>query len=349
MINLISSQLQQRGLAPDWLTRLGIQQQLARRLMAPDARQAQARHEQFRHVIERAGTGPLNARVTSQQASRDDLLPHNYDLISGTHGLHGCHLFDDQTDNLAQAEHAMLALIVDRARIRDRQRILDLGCGRGALSLWIAQRYPNVQIQAVAQTRTQHAAVQTRARELGLDNITVHNCPITQFVPEVGNFDRILCFEQLGRIRNLQALFATLASWLYDHGRLFVQMYAHKFLAYRLTDDPLGDWLARDYFGGSNMPSENLFAHFQQDLVLKDSWWLSGHHYRRTALSWLSHTDHYRAAILDRLGSEHAGAAQRQLEQWRYTCLALASLFGYGGGDQWGVGHYLMTPRRALA
>lgn len=342
-------ELCERGLVPDWLARAGMRRLIAQRLAAPEATDPEKHESQRRAFIERASSGPIAQHTADANAQHYELPPAFFEQVLGAHLKYSGCLFEHGNTDLDTAEHAMLALTAERARVRDGQRILDLGCGWGSFSLWAARRFPNATILAVSNSRTQRDWITARAAERELTNLTVETCDINRFDPGERAFDRIVSIEMFEHMRNYQALFERCASWLDDHGRLFVHVFAHRHLAYRFTDDSSNDWMARYFFTGGVMPSENLFARFQQDLLLRDSWWLSGAHYRDTANAWLARMDAAREPVMAIMRETYgAGDAHRWFNRWRMFFMAVAELFGTRKGNEWGIGHYLFTPRRAL-
>lgn len=341
-------ELCERGLVPDGMMRAGMRRLIAARLKTPEARDAERRSAHMRALIARASSGPIAQHTDDANAQHYELPPAFFREVLGRHLKYSGCLFEPGIDNLDQAEHAMLALYAERARLRDGLRILDLGCGWGSLALWAARRYPRSQVLAVSNSSAQREHIEAVAAQDGLGNLSVQTCDINRFDPGENRFDRILSVEMFEHMRNYQELLARIAGWLDEDGRLFVQVFAHKHLAYTFDDDGDYDWMARHFFTGGIMPSENLFAHFQQDLLLRDSWWLSGNHYRDTANAWLARLDAARERIeslFDRTYGEKE--AERWLNRWRMFFMAVAELFGYADGNEWGIGHYLFTPRRA--
>ncbi len=331
----------ERGLMPDRIIRAGMRRRIANRIASRLAHDPEHRSAQLRAFIERASTGPITPHSTAK-AGHHELPAAFFSRVLGAHMKYSGCLFEPGIDNLNQAEHAMLALYAERARLRDGLKILDLGCGWGAFALWAAKRYPRASIHAVAEAEVQRQYLSAVATERGLDNLTVATGDINGFDPGAAVFDRIVSVEVFEHLRNYRALFARIARWLRPDGRLFAHVFAHPQFAYTLADN---DGLARHFFTGI-MPSENLFARFQNDLVLRDAWWLSGTHYRDTAQAWLARLDTARDPI-ERLFADTYGPAdaRRWVQRLRLFFMAIAELFGYRQGHEWGIAHYLFGPR----
>jgi cyclopropane-fatty-acyl-phospholipid synthase len=335
---------------PDWLIRVMMRRLIGKYLSARQRSDAEDHNETSKSVLEHASSGPLAGRNNPSSAWDDELPPACYEKILGPRMHAGSCLFEPGIRALEQAEHAMLALIADRARIRDGQSILELGCGWGAFSLWAAQRFPHATLHAVANAPTQTQWLTARAREHGLANLSVETCAISRFDPGTTGFDRIVSIETIEAVRNIRELLGRCARWLDDHGRLFVQMVAHRYLDYRPPEEAKNDWLPRAIRAREIIPSASLLAFFQQDLLLRDHWWLAGSHYRDTANAWLARLDAARDQLVPMLTQTYGEAeARREFARWRLCCLATAELFGYRHGHEWGIGQYLFSPRQALA
>ena len=254
----------------------------------------------------------------------------------------GC-LWPDGVDDLAAAEEAMLALTCERAGLEDGMRVLDLGCGWGSLSLFIAERYPGCRITAMSNSRTQGEHIRAACSAAGLGGVTPVTADIAAYDPEL-RFDRILSVEMFEHVRDYRRLFARLRSWLEPDGRVFVHVFSHARYAYTFDDDP-GDWMGSRFFSGGQMPAHDLFLQFDDDLVTDERWWVEGGHYARTLEAWLRRYDARAAVIKPILAATYGEAAADWWVDWRLFFLACAETFAYGGGREWGVSHYRFAPR----
>jgi cyclopropane-fatty-acyl-phospholipid synthase len=137
-------------------------------------------------------------------------------------------------------------------------------------------------------------------------------------------------------------LFERIAGWLKPDGRCLVHVFAHESIPYLYEDRGPADWMARRFFSGGVMPSHDLFDHFDDHLSIERSWRISGLHYRRTLDAWLERLDQHRPQaerVLNEAGeSDPAVAVQR----WRMFLMACSELFGFRGGNVWGVSHHLL-------
>ena len=257
---------------------------------------------------------------------------------------YSCCYYDGPATNLAEAEVKALDLTMDHAGLADGQRILELGCGWGSLSLTMAARYPGAAITAVSNSHSQRAFIEGEAARLGLTNLTVVTSDMNDFAPE-GQFDRIVSVEMFEHMANWRALLTRVRSWLKADGRLFIHVFTHRTGSYRFDAADKTDWIAQHFFTGGLMPGHGLIRQFPDLFTVEDEWRWSGEHYRRTAEDWLALFD-TRLAEIDPILTQVYGAENLALwrRRWRLFFLATSGLFGHAGGDSWGVSHYRLKP-----
>jgi cyclopropane-fatty-acyl-phospholipid synthase len=330
----------ERGLVPDALTRVGIRRLLARRLKDEARRQAERAA-----WIESLDSAPIAVEVERAKEQHYELPPAYFQKVLGPLLKYSCCLWDGAGDTLEAAEARMLELTAERAGLADGQKVLELGCGWGSLALWMAERFPGSRITAVSNSMGQRDLIEARAAERGLANVRVVTADMRE-LDLAEKFDRIVSVEMLEHMRNYRLLLARIAGWLRPEGRLFVHVFTHRRFAYPFEDEGHDSWMARTFFTGGTMPSDDLLARFADDLRIERVWTVDGRHYRRTLEAWLRRQDE-RAAEIRPIFEKVYGAADAGLwlRRWRLFYIASAELFGYRGGAEWHVCHYLM--RRA--
>jgi cyclopropane-fatty-acyl-phospholipid synthase len=334
-----------RDLLPDWLIRLGIRRIVAGRLHEQEQGGIDAQAARFAAVLAALGASPIAATPEAANAQHYELPPAFFEQVLGPHLKYSSAWWPDGVRTLAEAERRMLQLSVARAGIERGQSILELGCGWGSLTLFLAETFPDNPIVAVSNSAPQRTYILDKAAARGFSNIDVITADINHFEID-RSFDRIVSVEMLEHVRNYPALFRRIARWLAPEGRLFVHVFAHRHFAYPFEARDASDWMARYFFTGGMMPSDELFLHIQDDLAVEEHWRLSGRHYQKTADAWLRNMDERRAAIDPVLADVYGPDAVTMWRvRWRVFFMACAEMFGYANGDEWIVSHYRFRRR----
>ena len=245
------------------------------------------------------------------------------------------------TSSLREAEEEALRQTAEHAGLADGQAILELGCGWGSLSLWMARQFPNARVVAVSNSHSQRMHIQGEAAAAGLTNLSVMTADMNGFDP-ARSFDRIVSVEMFEHMMNWRELLTRVRSWLNPQGRFFLHIFTHRTGAYLFDRRDKDDWIARHFFTGGVMPSHQLIRQYADLFEVEQEWRWSGEHYRRTALDWLANFDANRAAIESVLRGVYGEETALWLRRWRWFFLATAGLFGFSGGEEWGVSHYRM-------
>jgi len=334
MVPALLDRLIETGRVPEPLLRAGIRFNCASRLR----RQRRRGPDWTLEFIEQLRASPIAAQVEKPNEQHYELPPEFFQLVLGPRLKYSASLWPNGVKTLAEAEEAMLALTCQRAGVEDGMTLLDLGCGWGSLTFWLSERYPKAQIVAVSNSRLQREFIESR----GARNVEARTADANTLQLE-RRFDRVLSVEMLEHMRNYETLFARIASWLEPQGRFFCHVFSHRQFAYPYDDG----WMGRRFFTAGLMPSHDLLPQFQRDLRLEEHWKLNGRHYARTAEAWLERMNKNAAAIERVLERTYGpGCGRAWVANWRLFFLACAELWGYHGGNQWLVSHYLFSPRQ---
>jgi cyclopropane-fatty-acyl-phospholipid synthase len=311
------------GVVPEPLLRAGIRASCASRL------RRERRLDRKESFIASLGSESIARDVDKANEQHYEIPPGFFRLVLGPRLKYSSCLWPPGARTLAQAEDAMLELTCARAGIEDGMTVLDLGCGWGSLTLWLAERYPDCRIVAVSNSRPQREHIES----FGVPNVEVVTQDANLLDLRPRRFDRIVSVEMLEHMRNYDALLSRIATWLEPGGRFFCHVFTHHELAYPYDRG----WMTRRFFTGGTMPSDDLLPRLARDLRLERRWRVGGEHYAKTSEAWLERMDENREAIVEVLGSRAA------YNEWRVFFLACAELWGYRGGAEWQVSHYLFA------
>ena len=325
---------------PDGVTRAGISGLVGMRRRslagAPDASASFARA---------MADFPIAEHTDAANEQHYELPPRFFELTLGARRKYSCCLYPTGHETLDEAELLALEATLEHAALADGQTILELGCGWGSLSLFMAERLPGAQITAVSNSAPQRRHIEAQAAARGLANLTVLTCDMNDFTT-AARFDRIVSVEMFEHMANWRALLAKARGWLADDGRMFVHVFSHRSQPYRFDTADQTDWIAQHFFTGGIMPSHGLIAQFPDLFAVEAQWQWSGTHYARTARDWLARFDANAAEIDAVLAEVYGRSARLRRRRWRLFYLATEGLFGHAGGSEWGVSHYRLRPEQ---
>ena len=320
--------------APDFVTRPAIAAMVAgarKRLVDEPGLDARFAEEMARRAIAE--------HADAANAQHYELPPEFFQICLGPRLKYSCCLYPSGGETLAQAEEAALAETCAHADLSDGQKILELGCGWGSLSLWMAERYPAAEIVAVSNSSGQRAYIEGQAAHRGLNNLTVITQDMNVFDTD-RRFDRIVSVEMFEHMANWRALLTKARTWLAPEGRMFIHVFSHRTTPYRFEVSDTSDFIAQHFFTGGVMPSHNLMRQYADLFVVEQEWRWSGAHYEKTARQWLANMDAEPESIGRIMRDVYGDDAALWTRRWRRFYLATAGLFGDSGGREWGVSHY---------
>ncbi|MBK8794323.1 MAG: class I SAM-dependent methyltransferase [Holophaga sp.] len=326
---------------PDFLIRWRIRHLLQDRLREEAQGGVEGMQTRFRALLETFRSGPIAVHTADANEQHYEVPPAFFAKALGPRMKYSCALYPTGGESLEAAEVAMLELTCRRAGLADGQKILELGCGWGSLSLWMAEHYPNAQITAVSNSRDQRLHIEGKARERGLTNLHIITADMNAFEPPEMGFDRVVSVEMFEHMRNHDALLRRVAAWLCPGGQLFVHVFVHAEATYPFEVRDDNDWMAKYFFTGGIMPSDSYLLRFQNDLKVIDHWRVNGTHYARTARAWLRNQDYHRQEILDLFEKVYGEQALERFVYWRIFFMACEELWAWNQGNTWSVSHYL--------
>lgn len=330
--------LAESGWMPDSVIRMGIRRLLAKRLRSLP--QPAQRHAQELQIVELLSKDILAVETQKANEQHYEVPALFFERVLGKHLKYSCGYFESETTSLDDAEEKMLGLTCQRAELQDGQTILELGCGWGSLTVWMAENFPTAKIIAVSNSHSQKRFIEQRLQQRGLSNVTVVTCDVNQFQTDL-RYDRVVSVEMFEHLRNYRELFRRIAGWLLPEGKMFVHVFCHRQSSYLFETEGADNWMGRNFFTGGTMPAADLFSRFDQDLKIEQQWQVNGLHYWRTCEAWLKNLETHRRE-LDSLFQHQLShtAARVALQRWRIFIMACAELFRYRDGEEWFVSHY---------
>lgn len=334
-------ELAERGKMPDAAIRAGIRKLLKDRIAMESANSREEQLEELYRFIAMMNESPVAVATETANEQHYEVPSDLFRTFMGAQLKYSCGYWPQADTTLTESEEYMLALTCKRAGIEDGMDILELGCGWGSLSLWMAAHYPNSNIVAVSNSRTQKQFIDAR----GLTNLEVITADMNEFTTG-RKFDRVVSVEMFEHMRNWKELLWRINNWLNEDGKLFIHIFVHRELAYLFNESGTVNWMAEHFFKEGMMPSESLMFHMNDNLLVDRHWRVNGKHYAKTLKSWLKHIDKNQqeaAHILEQTYGKEEG--RLQFGRWRIFFMACDELFRMNEGEEWYISHYLLRKR----
>ena len=340
MIKLLIK-LAEKGILPDFFIRLGISKLCGQRLTDANDLSLKAREEKHQKWVDILMESPIALVPEKANEQHYEVPPRLFELVLGAKLKYSSGYWPQETSTLDDSEVEMLKLTSKRAALSDGQEVLELGCGWGSLTFHMAITYPNSKITAVSNSNDQRQFIEKKCDELKIKNIKVITADMNDFTSEK-TFDRVVSIEMFEHMRNYDELLKRVSEWLKKDGKLFVHIFSHKEIAYPFEDKGEGDWMAREFFSGGQMPSHKLLTCFSSRMKIEKDWRVEGTHYEKTSLAWLNKMDENKKEVLKLFEKTYGkNEASTWFQRWRIFFMSCEVLFGFNKGSEWGVSHYL--------
>lgn len=337
-------ELAEKGIIPDFFIRQGIVRNCENRLNNESVSNTEEVSSRKQSWIQQMKESPVALVPEKANEQHYEVPPAFFEKVLGKHLKYSSGYWPDGVNSLDDSEESMLELSFKRAQLKDGDSILELGCGWGSLTCYMASKLPNSKITAVSNSKDQKEHILNRCKNQGLGNIEVITADMNDFETE-NNYDRVVSIEMFEHMRNYKKLLSKISSWLNDGGKLFIHIFTHQSVVYPFENQGEADWMAREFFSGGMMPSHDLLLHFQDDLIIEDVWRMSGTHYEKTSLAWVNKMDANKDSVMKIFSETYGDDAKLWFQRWRIFFMSCEKLFGYNNGSEWGVSHYRFSKR----
>ena len=335
--------LAEKGLLPDAIIRLGIRRLCRQRLVGASNTNEALMEQEHAAWIDVLKESPIALVPEKANEQHYEVPPRLFELVLGDRLKYSSGLWPEGVSSLDESEVAMLKLTTDRAGLVDGQDVLELGCGWGSLTLYMAECFPKSKITAVSNSNDQRQFIEARCEERNLKNVEIITADMNDF-ETAKLFDRVISIEMFEHMRNYEKLLGRVNVWLKNKGKLFVHIFSHQKIAYPFEDNDDADWMAREFFSGGQMPSHRLLMSFPGQMKIEKDWRVSGTHYEKTSLAWLQKMDTNKAEVLELFKKTYGESeANSWFQRWRIFFMSCEVLFGFNRGSEWGVSHYLFA------
>jgi len=330
---------------PDFLIRIGIRRLLKQRLKDENKGSPEKNQAHLMELINELKNSPIAIATEAANEQHYEVPTEFYEYCLGKHLKYSSGYWNDGVSDIDTSETDMLELTCQRAELQNGQDVLELGCGWGSLSLFMAARFPQSNFTVVSNSRTQKIYIDEQAGQRRLKNLRVITANINDFKP-LQTFDRVVSVEMFEHMRNYKKLMHLVSSALNTEGKLFVHIFTHREYAYKFEVTDETDWMSKYFFTGGIMPSDDLLLYFNDQLSIEKHWHISGTHYSKTSEAWLKNMDKHKNKIIPLFETTYGKSeALKWWVYWRVFYMACAELWGYKNGKEWIVSHYLFNKK----
>lgn len=337
--------LLEKNLVPDFLIRQGIRNLLKQRLKDETHPDLEVQQQHFMDLLKTFKSSAIAVETKAANEQHYEVPTQFYLHVLGKNLKYSSGYWKDGNTDFDQSEDDMLELTCQRAELKDGMDILELGCGWGSLTLFMAKKFPNANIFAVSNSATQRAHIEETARQRGLSNVKIITADINVFTTDV-RFDRIVSVEMFEHMRNHAQLFEKISGFLKEGAKMFIHIFTHKELTYLFEVKDDTDWMSKYFFTGGMMPSDHYLLYFQEHFKIRNHWRVNGTHYSKTSEAWLSKMDQHKDIIMPLFEKTYGkDQAVKWWVYWRIFFMSCAELWGYDHGNEWFVSHYLFEKR----
>ena len=333
--------LSEKKLIPDFAIRYGIRALLKKRIGSLVSINPETNIRNKIDFIHKMNSSKIALMPELANKQHYEIPANFYKYCLGRHRKYSSCYWEGNTKNLDEAELLSLKLTTQHAKLTNGQNILELGCGWGSLTLWMAKEFPKSKITAVSNSSSQKNYILNQAKKRNLNNISIITEDMNNFNPKT-RYDRIVSVEMIEHMRNHGQLFKKINTWLKSGGLFFMHIFVHKAQPYLFEVQDEDDWMSQYFFSGGMMPSEDLPLFFQEDLKIIDQWSWSGKQYEKTANAWLTNIDSNKEKVMKTLEEIYGkDNSKKWFQRWRIFFMSCAELWGYRDGNEWKVVHYL--------
>jgi cyclopropane-fatty-acyl-phospholipid synthase len=333
--------LLEKDLLPDFFIRAGIRRLLKQRLLDENKGDTEAQQEHLNKLLEELKTSPIAINTTEANEQHYEVPVGFFSLVMGKYMKYSSGYWKKGVSDIDTSEKDMLEITCQRAELRNGQKVLELGCGWGSLSLFMAENFPRSEITSVSNSHSQKQYIDAQAGKRGIKNLRIITSDMNVCQIEE-RFDRVVSVEMFEHMRNYQMLLKKISGFLKPDGKLFVHIFTHKEYTYKFEVEDDTDWMSKYFFTGGIMPSDYLLFYFNDDMKVEKHWLVNGMHYSKTAEAWLRNMDKHKADIMPIMKNIYGDdQAVKWWVYWRIFFMACAELWGFKDGKEWMVSHYL--------